>query len=405
MFGGWTQQNPGIMGGVYTGVYFLPGNTRVGYVCGTGLDTSSHMPTGLIIKTTDGGSTWTQQNPNTTNILRAIYFSDANSGCACGVGGTVVRTTDGGTTWNAVYTGYNDQLVYVSFPSSGQTGYIGVNSDTLNARVYKSWDGGASWSMMSVGGAEDRSTNCAMADASNGVAFGIGGFLWGTTDGFATGKLLDTNSTANMMAGAFSRADLNRAYIVGTDTERNVGVIRYASHGSQQDTWDKVRCPLVASFSCVDYASPETAYIGGANGFIGGTKTAHDVWATNTGVTSHINRICFPHGPDTGYAAAGPLILKTTDAGQPWVPGVAEGKSPVTARTGIRVLSNPSRRGISFRADEEAHVTLFDAAGRVVAKQNAAKGMNFLPLSRAGVYMLKATAAGFTTTQKLVVER
>jgi hypothetical protein len=239
-----------------------------------------------------------------------------------------------------------------------------------------------------------------MADVSSGVAFGVAGFLWGTTDGFSTGKLLYANTSANILAGAFSKADPNRAYIVGTDTTVNMGVIRYASNGSQQDTWEIVRGPMITSFSCVDYVTPETAYIGGAGGFIGATKNAHEIWTTNTGVSSHINRICFPHGPDTGYAAAGPMILKTTDAGAPWVPAVAEGKSPVTVRTGVRVVSNPCRGGIALRSDDNVTVTVIDAAGRAVLKQAATNGLTFLPL-RTGAYFVRA---GTQTTRAVVTD-
>ncbi len=400
VFGGWTQMDPGIMGGIYTGVYFLPGQTLVGYACGTGLDTSSHMPTGLVIRTTDGGSTWTQQNPNTPNILRAIYFLNADNGYACGMAGTLVKTTDGGTTWAAANSGINpnDDLTYLSFSSNGQTGYIGATSDT--AKVYRS---SRPWAK--VGDSLSRSIGCAMADDSNGVAFGLGGFLWGTTDGFDTGKFLDPNTNANIVAGAFSRGDPNRAYIVGTDTVLNVGVIRYASNGSQQAVWDSVRCYPVSSFTCVDYPTPETAFIGGTDGFIGITFSAHDVWATITQVTNQINGLCFPHGGDTGYAAAGPIILKTCDGGLPWVQWVAEGKSPVASRAGIRVVFNPSRHGITFHSDGAADVIVLDAAGRVVKTRSATTGLNFLLMPKAGVYMVKVKADGFTFTQKFVVER
>jgi photosystem II stability/assembly factor-like uncharacterized protein len=399
MFGNWTQLNPGILGGVYNGVCFLPGNTQVGYACGAGLDTASHMPKALIIKTTDGGNTWTQQNPNTVNMLLAIYLSNADTGYACGEAGTIVRTTDGGT-WQPTSAG-NFQLNYVSFPSNGQTGYIGINSDTFAALVYRSTDYGGSWARVSVGGPLDRSRSCAMANDSTGIVFGPNAFVYGEPGGYQDPQA----PGCIMIAASYSKSDNNKAYLVGNDTALGIGIVRYTATGGQPK-WDSVSCPVVASFSCVTFANPETAYIGGANGFIGITVDAHDVWQTlPTGVTSTISSICFPHGSDTGYATAGPVILKTTDAGGLGGDWVAEGKLPAAVGTGIRVMSNPSRRGISYRADAEAWVTVFDAAGQVVAKQNAAKGMNFLPLFRAGVYLVKATAAGFTTTRKLVVER
>jgi photosystem II stability/assembly factor-like uncharacterized protein len=400
VLGGWAQQDPGILGGVYSGVYFLPGQTQVGYACGTALDTASHMPKGAIIMTTDGGTTWTQQNPNTmSSMLLAIYFSTADTGYACGVGGAIVRTTDGGASWTAQTVGFG-QLNYVRFPSNGRTGYIGVDSDTFAARVLKTTDGGDNWSAVSVGGSQDHSTSCAMATDSTGIVFGPDAFVYGVPGGYQDPQA----PGCIMIAADYSPTDKNKAYLVGNDTALGLGIVRYTTTGGNPK-WDSVRCPAVQSLSCVDYPNPETAFVGGADGFIGGSHNAHDFAATNTGVTNQIYGISFPHGPDTGYAAAGPIILKTTDSGQPWGVGVAERKSPAAARPGIRVVSNPSRRGISYYADAEAQVTVFDANGSIVAKQNAPKGVNFLPLSKAGVYMLKATAGGFTTTRKFVVER
>jgi hypothetical protein len=297
--------------------------------------------------------------------------------------------------------GHNFQLNYVSFPSNGRTGYIGVDSDTFAARVYKSTDAGGNWVSVLAGGPQDRSTSCAMANDSTGIVFGPNAFVYGEPGGYQDPQA----PGCIMIAGSYSKSDNNKAYLVGNDTALGIGIVRYTATGGQPK-WDSVSCPVVASLSCVDFASPETAYVGGADGFIGITVDAHDVWQTlPTGVTSTISSICFPHGSDTGYAAAGPVILKTTDAGGFGGDWVAERKSLLAARTGIRVVSNPSRRGISYYSDAEARVTVFDAAGSVVARQTAAKGMNFLPLSRAGVYIVKATAGGLTTTQKLVVER
>jgi hypothetical protein len=67
-------------------------------------------------------------------------------------------------------------------------------------------------------------------------------------------------------------------------------------------------------------------------------------------------------------------------------------------------VSNPSRRGITFHADADVVVAVFDAAGRVVASQAATKGLNFLPVPKSGVYLVKVKTDGFSTTQKLVVE-
>ena len=102
--------------------------------------------------------------------------------------------------------------------------------------------------------------------------------------------------------------------------------------------------------------------------------------------------LSFPNGADTGYACGGNgTVLKTTDKGVPWIPGVAEVKPPAVVRTGIRVVSNPSRNGIAFHSDADVRVSVFDAAGRVVKTQAATKGLNFLSVPT-GAYFVRAGA-------------
>ena len=54
---------------------------------------------GDIIKTTDGGTTWSQQTSGTTEYLRSVDYIDVNTATAVGGNSTILRTTNGGTTW------------------------------------------------------------------------------------------------------------------------------------------------------------------------------------------------------------------------------------------------------------------------------------------------------------------
>ena len=87
--------------------------------------TSSNIGTavghsGTILRTTDGGNTWTSQSNNlplyVSNNMKAVSFFDANNGYIVtglsysdGIGpvrtpyGSILRTTNGGTTWNVQY--------------------------------------------------------------------------------------------------------------------------------------------------------------------------------------------------------------------------------------------------------------------------------------------------------------
>jgi hypothetical protein len=54
---------------------------------------------GKIIKSTNGGSSWTQQNSGTSNTLRYILAVNANDVWICGDNGTMLHTTNGGANW------------------------------------------------------------------------------------------------------------------------------------------------------------------------------------------------------------------------------------------------------------------------------------------------------------------
>jgi len=51
---------------------------------------------GTILRTEDGGATWTPQSSPTTQDLYGVSFVNANTGTAIGRSGTILRTTTGG---------------------------------------------------------------------------------------------------------------------------------------------------------------------------------------------------------------------------------------------------------------------------------------------------------------------
>ncbi len=54
---------------------------------------------GTILRTTDGGTTWTLQRSGSDNSLLAVCFVNADTGWAVGRRGTILHTIDGGATW------------------------------------------------------------------------------------------------------------------------------------------------------------------------------------------------------------------------------------------------------------------------------------------------------------------
>lgn len=59
---------------------------------------------GAIMKTVDGNN-WSPQTSGTTNILRGVSFVSATTGWVSGENGTILGTSNGGTNWNAEVSG------------------------------------------------------------------------------------------------------------------------------------------------------------------------------------------------------------------------------------------------------------------------------------------------------------
>ncbi len=83
----WTTQTVGSAAAIY-GLKFVDANLGF-HVGGAG---STNMA--IIRRTSDGGSTWTTQTPGTFSILYAVDFTDANNGWTVGDFGTILKTTD-----------------------------------------------------------------------------------------------------------------------------------------------------------------------------------------------------------------------------------------------------------------------------------------------------------------------
>ena len=65
------------------------------YMCGSG---------GTAFGTKDGGAQWTQQSTDVAWEINDIAFLDATTGWSVGWTGLAIRTTDGGASWTGLYT-------------------------------------------------------------------------------------------------------------------------------------------------------------------------------------------------------------------------------------------------------------------------------------------------------------
>jgi len=70
---------------------------------------------GLILKSTDGGESWFEQNSGTGEAMFGLFFTDNLHGFAVGKGENILRTTDGGNNWILYRSGPAFELYAVYF--------------------------------------------------------------------------------------------------------------------------------------------------------------------------------------------------------------------------------------------------------------------------------------------------
>ena len=143
---------------------------------------------GVILKTTDAGSTWIYQQMNGTDYgtLTSLFFIDENTGWASGIGldvngGVILKTTNGGINWNLQHSGYN-RFIYSVFFNNSSSGWAAGDEGIM----FRTHSGGSDWELQGSGTFADLySVNI----ESNQNGFSVG------NDGTILKYIKDSNST------------------------------------------------------------------------------------------------------------------------------------------------------------------------------------------------------------------
>lgn len=166
-----------------------------------------------------GQITFTALTPGTIQNLRGISFADTNTGYVCGDTGVIIKTTDGGATWSALTTGTTADFWDIKvIPNTGGQKVVVVGD---NSTILKSLDGGATWTAQSIpfsSGSFVFGVQC--FDSLNYIACGgdgttLSGAVLRTSDGGAT--WIETTVTASGFLDKISMLDMATGFAVGFD--------------------------------------------------------------------------------------------------------------------------------------------------------------------------------------------
>jgi photosystem II stability/assembly factor-like uncharacterized protein len=223
------------------GVYFVNANT--GFACGNG----------VLVKTINAGASWVYQAPP-GGLYRGIYFIDANTGFACAGSGVLAKTTNGGTNWNSVTTGTTQFLNNIRF-ANANTGYITGYDGVL----LKTTDGGDNWSIVNTG-ITDLLFGLAVITEDMVYVSGEGGKIIKSTNGGANWITQNSNISGRITNLSFLNAN------TGTGSAHGNSIIRTTNGGQ---SWEIQQSGLTSqNFNGVSFVNIQTGFIAGSNGNI-----------------------------------------------------------------------------------------------------------------------------------------
>ena len=154
----------------------------------------------LIIKTTNGGDSWsTLVMASDSSYLNAIAMTSATSFVAVGYHGTIVRTLDAGTTWATQGSGTTHDLNGVSF--SGSTVGLAVGS---SGTVLRTSNGGTTWTSPTTGSTANLLAVCFL-DLTHAITVGSGGTILRTTNGGNSWAAQSSGTTSALYSVAFAK--------------------------------------------------------------------------------------------------------------------------------------------------------------------------------------------------------
>ena len=256
---------------------------------------------GNVIHTTDGGLTWNIAEPVLQGRFHSLHFTDAMHGWVAGEFGVIEGTSDGGASWTLQNNAANFFAIAFSDSLHGvATGFYG--------EVYTTADGGANWTFRPTP-VDMRLSGVAYLDPSHLVAVGNGGSVLNSSDGGLTWTEQLTPVANQQGLSAIGIVDPMHAWAVGT-----AGTILQLNG----TTWTSVASPTTSGLNAISVVDATHAWAAGGPTVIGTSDGINwTVRATIAGAS--INGLAFTDAQH-GYAAgAGGGIYATTDGGATWV--------------------------------------------------------------------------------------
>jgi photosystem II stability/assembly factor-like uncharacterized protein/PKD repeat protein len=278
--------------GRVNGIGFHPTNANIFYIA---------APSGGVWKTIDGGSSWAPLtdtlptlgasciivHPSSTNTIY-VGTGDRDAGDAPGIG--VIKSTDGGATWSIINSGMGNKTVgdMLMHPSNSN-----IMIAATSGGIYRTTNGGSTWTKTSGSSSHFKDLEFKPNDP-NTVYAAAGSSFYKSTDNGVTWTSVSSGlpSTGRFVIGV-SAASANTVYVLAGGSNGLIGCYRSTNSATSFST--QSTSPNILGYSstgsdnksqawydlaiAVDPANANTIYVGGVN--IWKSTNGGSNWALN----------------------------------------------------------------------------------------------------------------------------
>jgi photosystem II stability/assembly factor-like uncharacterized protein len=400
---GWIQISSGTSENLYS---IHVSSDSIAYASGSG---------GTILKSTNGGLTWSTLNSNINAILFDTFVFDELNVIVVGEANTIIRTTDGGSSWNLVASGLtqNESLYAISF-----FGTYGICGGEL-LTILNSTDSGESWQISQTG---QLNVFFGTAMLSQKIGFVAGQDLVVPNNRILFGKTTDSGKTWEFTAfflngndGAGHGIDFTDEQIgyICSEVWNGQGAISKTTNGGANWTTTLFDHFLWSIDFPISGAS-QIGYSVGDQGKILKTTDAGSTWQyQQSGTALRLNKVFFVD-QDFGFVVGeNGLILRTASGGEP-VNGIINETDEVNSFNLSQNYPNPFNPSttISFSLPQSGNVklTVYNLLGEQVAelvngfREAGVHSINFNAENfNSGVFIYKLEANGVVQSRKMTL--
>lgn len=221
---------------------------------------------GQVFRTTNGGETWSLIKLPTDKTLRSVQFLNQTRVYIVGESGEVYRSTNSGSSWAKQSVGSTVNLNGMHF-ANADTGYVAA----ADGRILRTFNSGNNWAFVNTGQSNGLN-DVYFTNAKNGYAIGQLGTILRSTDAGQTWTQVTSGTERNLNTVAFNRTNPLLGVVLG-DTGTSLRTINGGT------TFDGINIPTTQTSLSVDFRfTSNIVFAVGTNGVIASSTNSGGSW-------------------------------------------------------------------------------------------------------------------------------